>query len=315
MQAACECEDVSVNGAGDHDSWTKVHEAYSATHHDVTKVDDTIRTEHEWHTWIRAYSKLNLTVVSDRLPAMSGLAQQAKEMRETHGIPTGGYLAGLWEKALLNDISWCVGQSRARIIRGEDGGRNWIHWTNNKERKTGATGVKPDDYVAPSWLWASVLSPVEFTPFGYKKSLCQLFDACVETDGPNEYGRATPWGLLGSEGLWTGVFNCVKDNGMLWLPDYDIQAEGKYKLPGTEKLYLLHLVSCPILGRDEDSDIRIQLYPGKTKVETVYLVLRRARPAALVPVFSRIGWAEYTGDDGDKVPDMTKARDTKFKFI
>ncbi|OTB15017.1 hypothetical protein K445DRAFT_376434 [Daldinia sp. EC12] len=340
---ACECEDISADSTRDYDSWTKAHEAYLATHHDVTKVDITTRTEHEWHTLIRAYSQLNITFVGDRLPAMSGLAQHARRMRETYGIPTGKYLAGLWEETLLNDMSWCVGRSRARIVRGEDGGRNWVHWTNSKERRTGAIGFKPDEYVAPSWSWASVLSPIEFAPFIYKKFLCQLLSVETEAAGPNEYGRVagghvvlqgrlleTGWDetdgkmrlkdalgtrLPGPEVLWTKVFNLVKDNGMVWFPDYDIRAAGKHKIPETEKVYMLPLVSRPIMGREEDSDIRIRLYPGKTKVETVYLVLRRIQSAAPAPVFERVGWAEYTGVDGDKVPDMTNARDTKFKLI
>ncbi|KAI1467819.1 CNVH-domain-containing protein [Daldinia caldariorum] len=324
---ACECEDISADSTRDYDSWTKAHEAYLATHRDATKVDIRTRAEHECHTLIRAYSQLNLTFVGDRLPAMSGLAQHARRMRETYGIPTGKYLAGLWEETLLNDMSWCVGRSRARIVRGEDGGRNWVHWANSKERKTGAIGTKPDDYVAPSWSWASVLSPVEFAPFAYKKFLCQLHSVKTETTGPNEYGRVasghailqgrlleTAWDetegkmrlkdalgtrLPGPEVLWTKVFNLVKDHGMIWFPDYD----------------LFPLASRPIMGRDEDSDIRIRLYPGKTKVETVYLVLRRTQSSAPLPVFERVGWAEYTGVDGDKVPDMTMARDTKFKLI
>ncbi|KAI1642005.1 uncharacterized protein F4817DRAFT_354182 [Daldinia loculata] len=76
--------------------------------------------------------------------------------------------------------------------------------------------------------------------------------------------------LPGPEVLWNKVFNRVKDNGMVRFPDPEIRAGRKHKLPEIEKLYLLPRVSCLILGRDEDSDIRVQIYLGKTRMETVY---------------------------------------------
>ncbi|OTB06957.1 hypothetical protein M426DRAFT_9037 [Hypoxylon sp. CI-4A] len=107
----------------------------------------------------------------------------------------------------------------------------------------------------------------------------------------------------------------ASDEGMVWYPDHDIHAQGKHKLSQEEKLYILPLVSRPIIERGEDSDIRIRFYPGKTRVETVYLVLKRAKPASDMPVFERVGWAEYTGFDWNKVPDLSKAQDTKFMIV
>ncbi|KAI0846002.1 hypothetical protein F5Y00DRAFT_245102 [Daldinia vernicosa] len=53
-------------------------------------------------------------------------------------------------------------------------------------------------------------------------------------------------GLPGPEVLWNKVLDRIKDNGMVWFPDYEIRAEGKRRLPGTEKSYLLRLVPSPI---------------------------------------------------------------------
>ncbi|KAI6089955.1 CNVH-domain-containing protein [Hypoxylon rubiginosum] len=334
QHTACECDSVAVDSFKDRDSWTKAYETYYATHHDVTKVDDTTKIEHEWHSWVRAYSRLNLTYVSDRLPAISGVAQQVKERREAHNMPTGRYLAGLWEETLLNDMSWCVGLDRVRVRRDEETHHGASYKGTDTRYIRDVVKMKPDEYVAPSWSWASVLSPVEFAPFGYKTFLCQLLDVQTQTVGPNEFSRVTAGHVLLRGRLLETRWNetdgkmCLKDvlgtrlslpllgdRGMVWFPDYDIRSEGKHKLPKDERLYILPLVSRPILGRDKDADVRMRFYPGKTKVEAVYLVLKRIQSAAATPVYERVGWAEYTGSDWEKVRDMGKARDTNFLIV
>ncbi|KAI0842510.1 hypothetical protein F5Y06DRAFT_306040 [Hypoxylon sp. FL0890] len=72
----------------------------------------------------------------------------------------------------------------------------------------------------------------------------------------------------------------------------------------------LKMGSYSVWERDEDSNIRLRLL-GNVGVETAYLLLKRMKPAVKVPVFERVGWAEYTGFDCDKVSDMSNARDTK----
>ncbi|XXH03768.1 hypothetical protein Hte_010174 [Hypoxylon texense] len=334
QHTACECDSVAVDSYKDRDSWTKAYETYYATHHDVTKVDNMTKIQHEWHSWVRAYSRLNLTYVSDRLPAISGVAHQVKERREVNGMPTGRYLAGLWEETLLDDMSWCVGLDRVRVRRDEETHSGASYRGTNARYIRGAMKIKHDEYVAPSWSWASVLSPVEFAPFGYKTYLCQLLDVQAQTVGPNEFSRVTAGHVLLQgqllETRWDEIDGkmCLKDvlgtrlslpligdRGMVWFPDYNIRSEGKHKLSKNEKLYILPLVSRPILGRDDDVDIKMRFYLGRTKVEAVYLVLKRVQSAAATPTYERVGWAEYTGSDWEKVPDMRKARETKVLIV
>ncbi|XP_014550807.1 hypothetical protein COCVIDRAFT_114537 [Bipolaris victoriae FI3] len=54
-----------------------------------------------WHSTVEQYSDLNLTHQSDRLPAISALAQRMAELR-----PTDIYLAGMWRNTLLPDLQW-----------------------------------------------------------------------------------------------------------------------------------------------------------------------------------------------------------------
>lgn len=79
---------------------------------------------------IREYTKRELSIRSDKLPAFSGLASAF------HTPELGIYLAGLWEKDLIYGLNWFP---RAR-------------W---REPPVG------DEYIAPSWSWASMRGECE----------------------------------------------------------------------------------------------------------------------------------------------------------
>lgn len=85
-----------------------------------------------WHRVIEQYSSLSLTKQTDRLPALSGLAIRSSPI-------LGEYLAGLWKHSLISDFLWRINKLEHNIVR-------------------------PTDYIAPSWSWASVTGPVSFWP-------------------------------------------------------------------------------------------------------------------------------------------------------
>jgi len=81
-----------------------------------------------WHRLIETYCPLGLTVLSDKFPALSGLAKQMAKLR-----PRATYLAGLWSDSLERDLLW---------INGD----------------TGVPEIQipiPAERHAPSWSWAS----------------------------------------------------------------------------------------------------------------------------------------------------------------
>ena len=329
---ACECEQSSK--PLENDSWTKAWEAHYVTHHDLSDIkDERTRVAHEWHSFVRAYSRLSLTFPSDRLPALSGLAKAMRERREQNKIPTGRYLAGLWEGTLFNDMAWSVGKELAR----------WRKAGNATQPGRGASTVqaasKPrlEEYVAPSWSWASVQDPVEYAPFGYSTYFPEILETQTELKDKDPTGQVTGgslvlrgrllksrWGrttmgfapgyfsLFDAHGTRPTFLGMASDQGMKWFPDYDIDAPSRHKVAANEHLYLLPLVSRPIVGRGKEAEFRFRLYPGKTVVETVYLVLKRASNAA-VTVFERVGWTEYTGSSD--VPDLGEATYMKFMLV
>ncbi|KAJ0108235.1 uncharacterized protein J7T55_000200 [Diaporthe amygdali] len=92
----------------------------------------------EWQNIIEQYSALNLTKASDRLPALSGLAQRsASVLDDSDGSSGPMYLAGLWKKTLERDLLWRV------------------------DRLSPSSNAL-STYRAPSWSWASVCTNVQY---------------------------------------------------------------------------------------------------------------------------------------------------------
>ena len=86
-----------------------------------------------WGSILRDYTLGRLSRPSDKLMAISGIAQAVKAIR-----PNEEYLAGLWRSDLLRSLLWI----------GYPGGEKSSRF---------------ETYVAPSWSWASVEGPV-YTP-------------------------------------------------------------------------------------------------------------------------------------------------------
>lgn len=100
-----------------------------------------------WTTIVRRYSRCNLTYSSDKLPALSGLAQNFSMVRGSD-FPLDGnsYLAGIWRSHLPYALCWFQD-----IFRSED---------------VELRRYRPDPYRAPSWSWASVEGAVRSVPSG-----------------------------------------------------------------------------------------------------------------------------------------------------
>ncbi|KAK0716662.1 heterokaryon incompatibility protein-domain-containing protein [Apiosordaria backusii] len=116
--------------------------------------------------WIRAiqnYSKRALTVPSDRLPALSGLASRAAHAH------SATYLAGLWTEDLALGLLW--------------------------RRSDGGVGTRPAEYIAPSWSWASIQGAGVDWGLGLSARSWVTFDlqdvSCTPRTAENPFGAVT----------------------------------------------------------------------------------------------------------------------------
>lgn len=118
-----------------------------------------------WHAIVTDYTRRDVSVETDKLPALAGLA------RLFHDRATGcdQYLAGLWRSSLLHDLCW----KYARVYTGREPTDH-----DKMLRKRLAT---PSRYRAPSWSWAAVDGMIHFgNPWeAYGMQPCAQVVACV----------------------------------------------------------------------------------------------------------------------------------------
>ncbi|KAI2617296.1 HET-domain-containing protein [Hypomontagnella submonticulosa] len=92
--------------------------------------DPQLRIYRDWSTIVGLYSTTELTIPSDKLVAVSGLAKDVR--KKLQGLRPGKhrYLAGLWEDVLIETLLWYV--------------------------RIGSNAERAASYRAPSWSWASL---------------------------------------------------------------------------------------------------------------------------------------------------------------
>ncbi len=120
-----------------------------------------------WYNMITEFTKRSLTFASDVLPALSGLAYEVA-MHDK-----GKYCAGVWWEDIAFGICW-------------------------KKSATLKLAAGPDEYIAPSWSWASIVGPVEFvnkndvmyrqTPITVPAQV-SFHDFWIQNHGSNTYGQ------------------------------------------------------------------------------------------------------------------------------
>jgi hypothetical protein len=115
---------------------------------------DDINSKALWIRIVENYSSRTLKVPTDKLPALSGLAQvYQNSWNDT-------YLAGLWKNEL------------------------WTHliWYGNMLKR-------PPEYLGPSWSWVSTNSVIAFAGHRFAQPCMTLVGATVNILGKNPLGR------------------------------------------------------------------------------------------------------------------------------
>jgi hypothetical protein len=114
-----------------------------------------------WRDLLRAFSERQLTVDDDRLPAMSGLANQFSQYLKAVSPDTDSrYVAGLWTGDLCHQLLWSI----------ED---DWYRST----RDVTFQFRRPRSWRAPSWSWAAVEAPIQINPLSRLKCQIEIIEA------------------------------------------------------------------------------------------------------------------------------------------
>lgn len=172
-----------------------------------------------WRGIVSQFSQRQLTNSADRLPALSGLADEVQRA-------TGSdYVAGMWKDELITCLAWTChyvynqdgdyGDYAGGIPSGNFATIWGKSWPNN---------IRPANYVAPSWSWASVKGTVSFPVEPYQSSSIMRNIAKVESFQVWPEHASDPLGSLkGGVLTLNTLFLPIPDPSISCPPDYALK--------------------------------------------------------------------------------------------
>lgn len=161
-----------------------------------TPYDSSFSKYDVWNEAINNYTSCSLTRITDKLVALSGIAEQ----RSLSLLDGDNYLAGVWRHSLPLSLLWKVVEHKDLYLR-------------------------PHDYLAPSWSWVSRDVQVRYGNYDYEsKPLPIVIDAKVDLAGPNVFGQVTGGyitlnGWLKSVSHGQNKILVINGNNYSWFPD------------------------------------------------------------------------------------------------
>lgn len=266
--------------------------------HVVSKLANRMQLRsHKWDKLVEAYSRRNLSVATDKLPAISGLAQVVADRQ-----PGDEYLAGVWKGNLLKGLSWFPYKSRGLDFVGAE-----------------AWPPGPADTGIPSWSWAAYRGPITFVgeswfsggwhtiigPDGEESWVKKgpeivVKSVSVTRVGMDPFGRVSG-GELVLEG-WTAEF-VLSEDCLVGEPE---TASSSNKPPFTSKCYSASVDDIPVVTVFFDYDVAelplgtkvhclqfgtgVSVRGGNPKVDTGLALMMVSAGS-----FRRVGMFEVTG--------------------
>ena len=155
----CQCGEKSSNMGFKQDLWDMLNSSHGL---------HPVRDNRGWWAVVRLYTRLGLTFHKDTLPALSGIARQVAASQ-----PEKEYFAGLWRDAMPNALLWRSDNAGLAV-------------------NLGTTTNRSDAPRAPSWSWASVVSPISWLlphSLGSKKVFANIEHVSCTYVGSDTFGR------------------------------------------------------------------------------------------------------------------------------
>lgn len=140
-----------------------------------------------WHQIVSQYTRLRLSVPTDKLPGIAAVAQRIHASR-----PGDEYLCGVWQSSLAHDLLW------------ERKYQPQYHHSYRASASLGAAigdydgepGQKPAEppYTGPSWSWVSSSAAVTFPLESEDISApeLELIGTSIKLRDGNPFGRVSP---------------------------------------------------------------------------------------------------------------------------
>jgi hypothetical protein len=136
-QVVWECRSMQESESGDiKDNWMEDDWKLNNQNSSSRPVEHPFKFPHKdsnlaWQSTVARYSHLQITFISDRLPAIAAIVERTMRSRKNDT-----YIAGMWKSSLLYDSAW--------------------------HRVGGYENLKRPDDTKPTWSWASVPGAVGF---------------------------------------------------------------------------------------------------------------------------------------------------------
>lgn len=288
----------------------------------------------QWRRLVSTYSALNLTEQTDRLIAVSALAAAFYEVWRSEQQPgeqeaETEYLAGLWRHTLAADLAWYVGGGPTSVV--DFGGSSGAHESIPRVRS------RPSEYLAPSWSWASLLTPVRYlsAPEDNDREFEQRFevlDTHIVLDTDDRFSNVAEGCHLHLRGqvlesLWelkhdvffvlmdlVGTHNVQESDsrGVTFCPDFEIEEPGPDNVSEQCLLWVFPLYTQLVQIKDARDEEEVEC---KT---TACLVLRKREGEEKdgLPVYERVGFTEYTNNvDGVRDNDPNEYEEEEFVLV
>ncbi|KAF4156778.1 hypothetical protein CNMCM6936_007088 [Aspergillus lentulus] len=126
-------------------------------------ITDSQEAYKDWHEVVTEFTSRVLTISSDKLPAISGIAQVVQDITKSR------YIAGVWLDNLVADLSWqaCM---------------------ENDNIEANHTVIPLVNYGAPTFSWASIEHRIFYSPGWVSARSCTVLDADCKVAGQNLLG-------------------------------------------------------------------------------------------------------------------------------
>jgi hypothetical protein len=249
-----------------------------------------------WSRLVGAYTQAKLTVATDKLVAISGLARKVDEL---HAHAGGKYLAGLWDANLPVELLW-------RVID-----------------PVSASPTRLRCFVAPSWSWASVDGAIDMPMTNRYRETAIRASIVEATTMPldDEFG-AVNGGYVHIRGpLWE--VNVIMDSPKsTYNPeDYNLEPDSSatveinsFLIEGCQVCFddrspsaRAHYLAGPLYLLTITEDINLQSTPVVHIIMGILLMSSSAKKGE----YSRVGWVSLTSHlKPDRHKDLLRALHT-----